>query len=57
MKCPACGGSVTMEVGPELPSSTSVVNALLTADEGEGIVIARNCWACRWSQERSVPSV
>ena len=43
-----------MEVGPDQPLSASVVDALLAADEDEEIVIARNCWACGWSEERSV---
>jgi len=54
MKCPACGGSVTMEVGPDQPLSASVVDALLTGGEDEQIIIARNCWACGWAEERAV---
>ncbi len=54
MECPACGGPVTMEVGPDYPLSASVADALLAADEDEQIVIARNCWACGWREERSV---
>ena len=54
MECPACDGPVTMEVGPDHPLSASVADALLAADEDEQIVVARNCWACGWSEERSV---
>ena len=54
MECPACGGPVTMEVGPDQPLSASVVDALLTGGEDEQIIIARNCWTCGWTEERSV---
>ena len=43
-----------MEVGPDYPLSASVADALLATDEDEQIVIARNCWACGWREERSV---
>jgi hypothetical protein len=43
-----------MEVGPTHPISASVADVLLAADEDEQIVVARNCWACGWSEERSV---
>jgi hypothetical protein len=54
MECPACGDPVTMEVRSERPLSASVVDALLAADEDDEIVIARDCWACGWSEERAV---
>lgn len=54
MECPACGGPVTMEVGPDQPLSASVADALLAAAEDEQIIVARNCWACGWNEERSV---
>jgi hypothetical protein len=54
MECPACGGPVTMEVGPDRPVSASVTDALLAADEDEQIIVARNCWACGWTEDRSV---
>lgn len=54
MECPACGGPVTMEVGPNQPLTASVADALLAADENEQIVVTRNCWACGWSEERSI---
>lgn len=54
MECPACGGPITMEVGPDQPLSASVADALLAAAEDEQIIIARNCWACGWTEERSV---
>lgn len=43
-----------MEVGPDQPLSVSVADALLTAVEDEQIIVARNCWACGWTEERSV---
>ncbi|WP_438268202.1 hypothetical protein [Halocatena salina] len=54
MECPACGGLVTMEVGPDQLLSASVADALLASDEGKQIIVARNCWACGWTKERSV---
>ena len=54
MECPACSGPVTVEVGPDQPLSASVADVLLAADEDEQIIVARNCWACGWSEERSV---
>lgn len=54
MECPACGGPVTMEVGLDQPLSASVADALLAGDEDEQIIVARNCWACGWTEERSV---
>ena len=43
-----------MEVGPDQPVSASVADALLAAGEAEQIIVARNCWACGWTEERSV---
>ena len=43
-----------MEVGPDQPLSASVADALLAAAEDESIFVARDCWACGWSEERSV---
>lgn len=54
MECPACGGPVTLEVGPDQPLSASVADALLAGDEDEQIIVARNCWTCGWSEDRSV---
>lgn len=54
MECPACGGPVTMDVGPDQPLSASVADALLAAVEDELIIVTRDCWACGWSEERSV---
>jgi hypothetical protein len=54
MECPVCGGPVTMEVGPDQPLSASVADALLAAVEDEQIIVARNCWACGWTEERLV---
>ncbi|WP_255198505.1 hypothetical protein [Halorarius litoreus] len=54
MDCPACGSSVTLEVGPDHPLSTSLTDALLAADEDECIEASRNCWNCGWHEERQV---
>lgn len=54
MDCPACGSNITIEVGPERPLSTSVVDAQLAAPEAEQIEIARTCWECGWHEERTV---
>jgi len=43
-----------MEVGPDQPVSASVADALLAAVEDEQILVARNCWTCGWSEDRSV---
>lgn len=52
MNCPACGSSVTLEVGPNNPLSASLTDALLAADEDECIEVSRNCWDCGWHEER-----
>ncbi|MBB6647799.1 hypothetical protein H5V44_16165 [Halobellus sp. MBLA0160] len=31
-----------------------MADAVLAADEDEQIVVTRHCWACGWSEERSV---
>lgn len=54
MDCPACGGPVTLEIGPDRPLSTSLTDALLTADVDEGIDISRNCWDCGWHEQRHI---
>ena len=54
MEYPACGGPVTLEVEPDQPLSESVADALLAAAGDEQIIVARNCWACGWTEERSV---
>lgn len=54
MDCPACGAPVTLEVGPERPLSTSLIDALLTADEDERIEITRECWDCGWHEVRQL---
>lgn len=52
MDCPACGGPVTLEVGPDKPPSTSLTNAVLDAAEDERVDAVRTCWACGWQEER-----
>jgi len=54
MDCPACGSSVTLEVGPDHPLSASLTDALLAADEDECIEVSRNCWNCGWHEVRQV---
>jgi len=54
MDCPACGSSVTLEVGPDHPLSASPTDALFAADEDECIEVSRNCWNCGWHEERKV---
>lgn len=52
MDCPACGGPVTLEVGPDRPSSTSLSDAVLDAAEDERLDVVRTCWDCGWQEER-----
>lgn len=53
MECPDCGsGTVTLEVGPEWPISTSVHRAALDGAEGDRIEIHRHCWTCGWREDR-----
>lgn len=54
MDCPACGGPVTLEVGPEWPLSTSLSDAILAAAEDERIEVTRNCWDCGWQESRQI---
>lgn len=54
MDCPACGGSVTLEVGPDRPPSTSLSDAVLDAAEDERLDIVRTCWDCGWQEERQL---
>lgn len=54
MDCPACGSSVTLEVGPDHPLSASPTDALFAADEDECIEVSQNCWNCGWHEERKV---
>ncbi|ELZ94517.1 hypothetical protein [Haloferax volcanii] len=52
MDCPACGGPVTLEVGPDRPSSTSLSDVVLDAAEDERLDVVRACWDCGWQEER-----
>lgn len=52
MDCPACGGSVTLEIEADRPPSTSLTNTLLNAAEDDRIDIVRDCWDCGWQEER-----
>lgn len=46
MDCPACGSSLTLEVGLERPLSASLSDAILAVDEDERIEVTRDCWDC-----------
>jgi hypothetical protein len=52
MDCPACGGPVTLEVGPDRLPSTSLSDAVLDAAEDERLDVVRTCWDCGWQEER-----
>jgi hypothetical protein len=52
MDCPACGGPVTLEVGPDRPPSTSLSDAVLDAAEDDCLDVVRTCWDCGWQEER-----
>ncbi len=52
MDCPACGGPVTLEVGPDRPPSTLLSDAVLDAAEGARLDVVRTCWDCGWQEER-----
>jgi hypothetical protein len=54
MDCPACGGPVTLEVGPDRPPSTSLSDAVLDAAEDERLDVVRTCWDCGWQEERQL---
>lgn len=52
MDCPACGGPVTLEVGPDRLPSTSLTDAVLDAAADERLDVLRTCWDCGWQEER-----
>jgi len=52
MDCPACGGPVTLEVGPDRLPSTSLSDAVLDAAADERLDVIRTCWDCGWQEER-----
>ena len=54
MDCPACGAPLTLEVGSERPLSTSLRDAVLTAEADERLKITRACWDCGWQEVRQV---
>lgn len=54
MDCPACGSSLTLEVGTDYPVSTSPAEAILAADEDECIEVIQSCWNCGWREERQL---
>jgi len=54
MDCPACGSSVTLEVGPDRLLSTSLSDIVLTAEEDERIEGLRDCWDCGWHETRAL---
>jgi hypothetical protein len=54
MNCPACGSPVTLEFGSDWPLSTSLSDAILTAEEDEQIEVTRDCWDCGWHETRAL---
>jgi hypothetical protein len=52
MDCPACGGPVTLEIGPDRLPSTSLTDAVLDAAVDERLDVLRTCWDCGWQEER-----
>ncbi|WP_435185730.1 hypothetical protein [Halobellus sp. EA9] len=54
MDCPACGSTVTLEVGPDRPLSTSLSDAVLASEEDERIEVSRDCWDCGWHEMRQL---
>lgn len=52
MDCPACGGPVTLEIGPNRLPSTSLTDAVLDAAADECFDVLRTCWDCGWREER-----
>lgn len=52
MDCPACGGPVTLEIGPDRLPSTSLTDAVLDAAADERLDVLRTCWECGWQEER-----
>jgi len=52
MDCPACGGPVTLEIGPDRLPSTSLTDAVLDAAADEHLDVLRTCWDCGWQEER-----
>ena len=52
MDCPACGGPVTLEIGPDRLPSTSLTDAVLDAAADERLDVLRTCWDCGWQEER-----
>lgn len=54
MDCPACGGPVTLEIGPNRLPSTSLTDAVLDAAEDERLDVLRTCWDCGWQEERQL---
>ncbi|WP_042662467.1 hypothetical protein [Haloferax sp. ATB1] len=55
MECPDCGEPyVSREVGPGRPPSTPLANAILDTEQGEEVILHRQCWTCGWSEDRHV---
>ena len=46
MDCPAYGGPVTLEIGPDRLPSTSLTDAVLDAAGDERLDVVRTCWDC-----------
>ncbi|WP_115891656.1 hypothetical protein [Haloferax sp. Atlit-48N] len=55
MECPDCGEPyVSREVGPGRPPSTPLANAILDTEQGEEVILHRQCWTCGWSEDRHI---
>ncbi|MFB9823793.1 hypothetical protein [Halobaculum roseum] len=52
MDCPACGGPVTLEIGPNRLPSTPLTEVVLDAAADERLDVLRTCWDCGWQEER-----
>lgn len=55
MECPDCGEpDISQEVGPGRPPSTPLADAILDTEQGDEVVLHRQCWTCGWSEDRHV---
>lgn len=54
MDCPACGGPVSRDVGPDRPPTTPLAEAILSADEDECVGVTQTCWNCGWQEDRQI---
>lgn len=58
MNCPACGSRfVTVEPGPDVSPLSRVADAVLKAEQGDALRVARHCWDCGWGETRALELV